>query len=76
MARPWVVTYEVELRDSLMVAEFFRGPRAECVRIVKHFAGGGDDRHCIERWKAIASPADNWDDYSGGGDVLIWGRTH
>jgi hypothetical protein len=60
----WVVTYQVHFPDQAGVGlqEFYRGPKEECLRIMRGFAGGTDDR-CKTRWGIIVGRADNWDRY-------------
>ena len=71
MASPWVVTYQIESCGNVTLTEFYRGPRDECARIIAHFTAGEDDLHHTGRWLAIMGPADNWDDYSEGADVVL-----
>lgn len=63
----WVVTYRIEFANSdIMVTEFFRGDRDECLRI-RQQSGGGEHDGCrtINPWTAIVGPAREWDDFLG-----------
>lgn len=64
-SEPWVVTYRIEFANSdIMVTEFFRGDREECLRIREKSGGGEHDRcRTIRPWKAIVGPAKEWDDF-------------
>ena len=67
----WVVTYrmvplggcgECEVCTT-SVTEFFRGPRAECVRIAKAFGGGECDIVRTNPWDVVIGPAEDWDNF-------------
>jgi hypothetical protein len=63
MARQWVVTYQLETSDDIIVTEFFRGSHEECLRICQQSARGSDDRHKTGRWMPVLGTAKNWDDF-------------
>ena len=61
----WVVTYTIRFGNhECMVTEFFRGDRAECLRISERSYGGEHDMVRTERpWKPTVGPAHEWDDF-------------
>ena len=61
----WVVTYTIEFANrDIMVTEFFRGDRDECMRIRAQSGGGDHDMVRTKRpWKPIVGPAHEWDDF-------------
>ena len=61
----WVVTYTIEFSNrDVMVTEFFRGDRDECMRIRAQSGGGDHDMVRTKRpWKPIVGPAHEWDDF-------------
>jgi hypothetical protein len=61
VSEPWVVTYSIEYCGQIMIAEFYRGDHAECIRIFEHSAGGEDDRYRTKGWRANTGPAEAWD---------------
>lgn len=66
MSELWVVTYRIEFPNSdIMVTEFFRGDREECLRIRKQSTGGGEHDGCktINPWTAIVGLAREWDEF-------------
>jgi hypothetical protein len=67
----WVVTYKIEFESpyqfgDVMVTEFFRGDKEECLRIKNHFGSGEHDQRRTRAWFPIAGPAEEWDDFLGG----------
>ena len=63
MTPQWVITYQIESRGEVLVTEFYRGSRDECVRILVHSGDGSDDLCRTGRWKAILSTAQSWDEF-------------
>ncbi len=63
MTGQWVVTYQFELCSEVLVTEFFRGSRAECLRILLHSCRGSDDRRQTGRWMPIISPVESWNEF-------------
>lgn len=64
MSGQWVVTYRIQsaVSSDTLITEFYRGERAECIRICEHFSVGEDDCHQTRQpWKPIAGPAECWD---------------
>ena len=61
----WVVTYTIEFANSeIMVTEFFRGGRDECMRIRAQSGGGDHDLMKTKRpWKPTVGPAHEWDEF-------------
>jgi hypothetical protein len=60
----WVVTYTIEFANSdIMVTEFFRGARDECLRIRAQSGGGDHDLMQTKSWKPIVGPAHEWDQF-------------
>ena len=61
----WVVTYTIEFANrDIMVTEFFRGDRDECMRIRAQSGGGEHDKQRTKRpWKPTIGPAHEWDDF-------------
>jgi len=57
----WVVTYRIETNEGIMLMEFYRGARAECLRIAQHSAKGDSDREQTGSWTPIIGPAERWD---------------
>jgi hypothetical protein len=72
----WVVTYRHEQIDGgVMVAEFFRGTREECIRIMTHSGEGENDKCPTSGWKAVMGTARSWDvfiaDMNNEGEVIL-----
>ena len=64
MRNQWVVTYRMECGCGVMIMEFYRGTRAECIRIRDHSAGGECDGHHTEQpWGVVIGPACDWDEF-------------
>jgi hypothetical protein len=65
----WVVTYKIEFHTAanfgeIMVTEFYRGAREECLRIKAQSTGGGEhDRRRTDSWIPIVGPACDWDQF-------------
>lgn len=60
----WVVTYRMECDCGVTIMEFYRGTRAECIRIRDHSAMGEHDGHCTEQpWGVVIGPAASWDEF-------------
>jgi hypothetical protein len=64
----WVVTYTIEFGwNEIMVTEFYRGERDECLRIRAHSGGGShDQRRTRGPWKPVVGPAHEWDEFLEG----------
>jgi hypothetical protein len=62
--RDWVVTYKIEFHSAfgeIVVTEFYRGTREECMRIKAQSGGGEHDGRRTDSWVPIAGPARDWD---------------
>jgi len=60
----WVVTYQSITTRETLITEFYRGTRAECLRIRDHSSTGEDDRYpSKELWHAVASPVSCWEEF-------------
>jgi len=66
----WVVTFTIEFEaphfNETLITEFYRGPQSECLRIKAQSGGGEHDRRKTRRWKPIAGPAEEWDQFLEG----------
>lgn len=70
----WVVTYRVETNSGILIVEFYRGSRAECLRIAQHSAKGDSDQEQTGSWTPIIGPAQGWDEFLQAG-VEVHGFT-
>jgi len=60
----WVVTYKHQQIDGgILVTEFYRGSRDECVRICTHSGEGEDDRCRTQQWRPVIGTASSWDEF-------------
>ena len=61
----WVVTYRIVTEHHVVLTEFYRGSKRECLRIQRASTGvGEDDRQRTKNpWIAIVGTAKSWEQF-------------